>query len=480
MPEDPFISQLAQCIAVAWAAAGVTLGLFNWVTVAVLLAFVIARVVQIRDPHFDLRVTTPTTHTLHFLCAGICGLLLPAFYFLSVRTRHELGMWHLGTDTNTRWTLLLGVACMAWLAFHLIEPMCRLGAPRFGPSGVNRLFAAAGLGLCLWFHVKTIGAAMARPCLMLAESAVPATEPVRTFVVWLLGFAYPQMAFLGATLVFGFALAETLCSRSAPPPPRRWLPASALSAVLILTLFSPFWLSIPRTPHRQALALLTEHRARIRETARVFGLDPRLLAGIIYVAHTRDHPRWTGDVIERLGIELWEEYLGPPFGGPMINPSVGLAQIRTTTLIEAFMIGEKSVGGTPMFWYWNRMSEFAAFQGEHANRFTAPPISSKAQSLVSSLTNVLYTNRPVDLTNPDVNLAAAAFVLAIYRHQWSQAGHPIAGRPEILATLYNIGFERSYPKSDPRPNDFGRRVLAFMQTPECERLFGVTAPEASP
>lgn len=33
--------------------------------------------------------------------------------------------------------------------------------------------------------------------------------------------------------------------------------------------------------------------------------------------------------------------------------------------------------------------------------------------------------------------------------QWEKAGFPINGRPEILATLFNIGFEHSRPHSDP-------------------------------
>lgn len=34
--------------------------------------------------------------------------------------------------------------------------------------------------------------------------------------------------------------------------------------------------------------------------------------------------------------------------------------------------------------------------------------------------------------------------------QWERAGFPIAERPEILSTLYNIGFSRSIPKADPQ------------------------------
>lgn len=42
------------------------------------------------------------------------------------------------------------------------------------------------------------------------------------------------------------------------------------------------------------------------------------------------------------------------------------------------------------------------------------------------------------------------FELAQYRTQWQRAGFPIGDRPEILATLYNIGFGRSKPNDHPQ------------------------------
>lgn len=45
-------------------------------------------------------------------------------------------------------------------------------------------------------------------------------------------------------------------------------------------------------------------------------------------------------------------------------------------------------------------------------------------------------------------LYSALFLKQIIK-QWNSAGYDIGGRPEILATLYNIGFEHSYPKENP-------------------------------
>jgi hypothetical protein len=45
-------------------------------------------------------------------------------------------------------------------------------------------------------------------------------------------------------------------------------------------------------------------------------------------------------------------------------------------------------------------------------------------------------------------LYAAAIVKQI-RQQWKRSGYDISDRPEILATLYNVGYYASIPKPDP-------------------------------
>ena len=64
------------------------------------------------------------------------------------------------------------------------------------------------------------------------------------------------------------------------------------------------------------------------------------------------------------------------------------------------------------------------------------------------------------LMRDDDNIAFAAMILALYRWQWRTANPDwdIASRPDILATLYQIGFEKSHPHAVPRSNAFGARV----------------------
>jgi hypothetical protein len=35
--------------------------------------------------------------------------------------------------------------------------------------------------------------------------------------------------------------------------------------------------------------------------------------------------------------------------------------------------------------------------------------------------------------------------------QWDHAGYDISDSPGVLATLYNLGFNRSIPKANPKP-----------------------------
>ena len=46
-------------------------------------------------------------------------------------------------------------------------------------------------------------------------------------------------------------------------------------------------------------------------------------------------------------------------------------------------------------------------------------------------------------------LYTALFIKEI-EAQWARAGYPISSKPEIVATLFNIGFENSVPKADPQ------------------------------
>jgi hypothetical protein len=78
----------------------------------------------------------------------------------------------------------------------------------------------------------------------------------------------------------------------------------------------------------------------------------------------------------------------------------------------------------------------------------------------------------------------AAVFLKQVKVQWERAGFPIENRPEILATLFNVGFPQSKPKSNPRvggstikiyekPYTFGAIAFQFYYSGELFELFPI-------
>lgn len=68
------------------------------------------------------------------------------------------------------------------------------------------------------------------------------------------------------------------------------------------------------------------------------------------------------------------------------------------------------------------------------------------------MTDTPDTERMDRLTDPHNHyysyLYSGLFINEILA-QWSKSGFPISGRPEVLSTLFNIGFARSLPKAEP-------------------------------
>lgn len=76
----------------------------------------------------------------------------------------------------------------------------------------------------------------------------------------------------------------------------------------------------------------------------------------------------------------------------------------------------------------------------------------------------------------------AAIFLKQVKVQWERAGFPIDNRPEILVTLFNVGYPQSVPKSNPRvggstimvrdkPYTFGAIAFQFYYSGELFNLF---------
>lgn len=93
-------------------------------------------------------------------------------------------------------------------------------------------------------------------------------------------------------------------------------------------------------------------------------------------------------------------------------------------------------------------------------------------------------DRLVDFRNHFYSYMYAAVFLKQVKHQWERKGFPIDNRPEILSTLFNVGFPQSVPKKDPKvggsvikikekPISFGMIGYQFYYSGEMNDLFPI-------
>jgi len=91
-------------------------------------------------------------------------------------------------------------------------------------------------------------------------------------------------------------------------------------------------------------------------------------------------------------------------------------------------------------------------------------------------------DRLVNYRNHYYSYLYAAIILKQIRQQWLKSGYDISNRPEILATLYNVGFYYSKPKSNPsvggshitineKDYSFGALAYEFYYSGELDEMF---------
>ena len=59
--------------------------------------------------------------------------------------------------------------------------------------------------------------------------------------------------------------------------------------------------------------------------------------------------------------------------------------------------------------------------------------------------------RITDSKNTYYSYLYAGLFMRMVTAQWKNAGYDISNNPGVLATLYNLGFNRSVPKENPKP-----------------------------
>ena len=212
------------------------------------------------------------------------------------------------------------------------------------------------------------------------------------------------------------------------------------------------------TATRQFLA---DHRSTILAAAEQTGTDPRLLAAVIYEIQVRQ-VSVLGSWLEVMLMNVWLEDPKSHFGlSDSLDVSIGVAQIKPVTAQTALRILE--------------ISRSPSGEATHSKQYRDVPFLGASWNLGSERVEIVdidVTLRDLPekaeivelLVDEEGNIRMCALILALYAAHWEKAdpSWSIQKRPEILATLYQLGFERSSPKPDPRANLFGEGVCRTM------------------
>ncbi|MBR3413391.1 MAG: hypothetical protein IKG81_11955 [Bacteroidales bacterium] len=165
---------------------------------------------------------------------------------------------------------------------------------------------------------------------------------------------------------------------------------------------------------------IVRDKALIIEAGRLTGVEPRLIVGCLIGEQIR---------LFNSKREMLKQYLGPV---KVLNVqsqfSYGVNGIKIST---AKAIEEHLKDPSSPFYMGKRY--------EHLLDYT---VEGKAQE------DERY-NRLVDYRNHLYSYLYTACILHQTMLQWKRAGHDISNRPDILFTLFNVGFAQSQPKPDP-------------------------------
>ncbi len=259
---------------------------------------------------------------------------------------------------------------------------------------------------------------------------------------------------------------------------------ATVAAVMLVT----FALAAHRRSEASVRKLVSDHRESIRAAAARYDVDPRLIASIVYVTH-RDQLSPFRDALERLIISAWAKNMRRELGtgspdkieergtdeNPMLNRaldiSVGLAQIKPRTAQTASVL---ATGRTP-----DDLPKPAFFSYRDVEPLgDGWTVAGTAQTSLIALIPVPAERHIVAgaLLDTQSNLEMCALILALYQNQWEATNRDwsIRERPDILATLYQIGFARSKPHGAPRSNAFGSRVRQVYEQPWLGELMDTT------
>lgn len=205
----------------------------------------------------------------------------------------------------------------------------------------------------------------------------------------------------------------------------------ALLNVILLTIC---WLNINNVyaeSPKEVKELLIKNKELIYTSAKLFNVQPRLIAAVIYTERT-------------LNVNWMEGKLDLLLAKSGYSSSIGIGQIKIHT---ALWIEKKLYDSTSKY--------FLGFTYQKSL-----PKSKDRDEIVKKL------------ERPEWNLRYIAAYISMFCHRWKNEGFDISKKPEIVATLYSLGPYRvsdsseRKPHSNPQANYFGIEAKEFFYSKE--------------
>ncbi len=209
---------------------------------------------------------------------------------------------------------------------------------------------------------------------------------------------------------------------------------------------------------------LTKDRDVIRRAANDAGISPRLLVSVVIAEQLRF---FTSDR------ESFKKFFEPlKILGSMSQFSLGISGVKQDTAITI----EKNLKDSTSPYY---------IGPEYEHLLDLPKGDQTKEDAGNSDTSTSST-RFLRLTDPKDHYYSYLYTALFAREvieQWKKAGYDISYRPEIIATLFNLGFDKSIPKADPQvagaevtvggeTYTFGRLAYEFYYSGELVEIYG--------
>ncbi len=406
---------------------------------------------------------------LHLAVEIVYGLVDPLIYLLFLQQPFDLQYHELFNPVG--WVVLLTV----WSA-RLWGGLAQAARPR--GSTLGRRIARA----LLWTALATVLAFLAKDVVVFSRHASESMELS-------IGTVFGTLCFLSVAALYAIPAAAVwrllrfLADDDEGSGGGFYLlsPRLAIASAALLVLTVAAW-NLPRSS-RSAERQVIAQRAAILDASERHRLDPRLIASVLYVI-SRDHSAPFARQLEGVAMGAWLTDAKNDMGlGEPLDLSIGITQIRPLTALTALVI--YNAAGAPAGDETSLLDVALArlnTGGIYKDFRGLPDLDARWRLPATAVSGLrpTFSGLPSkaeiveQLFDDRQNIEMCGLILALYAAEWRAAdpAWDLHDRPEILATLYQRGFERSQPKANPRPNAFGESVRAIYESPWMQANFG--------